>query len=202
MRSKNEQTLNNILKLINDCYFESGVYPTFQQIAAEVGLSVPQTYRYVDELIKRGDIEKNGRYGDLQTKEIVNSVCNHNRLPIVGEVACGTPILAEENIECYVTFSRELLGSGKFFILRAKGESMINAGIEDGDLVIVRQQDTAEEGQIVVALIENEATLKRYYTDKKQNKIRLHPENDEMKDMFFDMISIQGVAVKILKDIH
>ena len=123
-------------------------------------------------------------------------------MPIVGEVACGTPILAEENIECFVTFSRELLGSGKFFILRAKGESMINAGIEDGDLVIVRQQDTAEEGQIVVALIENEATLKRYYTDKKQNKIRLHPENDEMKDMFFDMISIQGVAVKILKDIH
>ena len=159
MRSKNEQTLNNILKLINDCYFESGIYPTFQQIAAEVGLSVPQTYRYVDELIKRGDLEKNGRYGDLQTKEIVNSLCSHNRLPIVGEVACGTPILAEENIECFVTFSRELLGNGKFFILRAKGESMINAGIEDGDLVIVRQQDTAEEGQIVVALIENEATL-------------------------------------------
>ena len=79
MRSKNEQTLNNILKLINDCYFESGTYPTFQQIAAEVGLSVPQTYRYVDELIKRGDLEKNGRYGDLQTKEIVNSLCSHNR---------------------------------------------------------------------------------------------------------------------------
>ena len=84
MRSKNEQTLNSILKLINYCYFESGTYPTFQQIAAEVGLSVPQTYRYVDELIKRGDLEKNGRYGDLQTKEIVNSLCSHNRLPIVG----------------------------------------------------------------------------------------------------------------------
>ena len=200
MRSKNEQTLNNILKLINDCYFESGTYPTFQQIAAEVGLSVPQTYRYVDELIKRGDLEKNGRYGDLQTKEIVNSLCSHNRLPIVGEVACGTPILAEENIECFVTFSRELLGSGKFFILRAKGESMINAGIEDGDLVIVRQQDTAEEGQIVVALIENEATLKRYYIDRRRHKARLHPENDEMKDMYFDEVAIQGIAVKILKD--
>lgn len=200
MRSKNEQTLNNILKLINDCYFESGTYPTFQQIAAEVGLSVPQTYRYVDELIKRGDLEKNGRYGDLQTKEIVNSLCSHNRLPIVGEVACGTPILAEENIECFVTFSRELLGSGKFFILRAKGESMINAGIEDGDLVIVRQQDTAEEGQIVVALIENEATLKRYYIDRRRHKVCLHPENDEMKDMYFDEVAIQGIAVKILKD--
>ncbi len=202
MRSKNEQTLNNILKLINDCYFEKGSYPTFQEIASAIGLSVQQTYRYVDELIKRGEIEKSGRYGDPQTKEIVNAIYNHNRLPIVGEVACGTPILAEENIESYVSFSKDLLGSGKFFILRAKGDSMINAGIDDGDLVIVRQQDTAEEGQIVVALIENEATLKRYYTDKKQNKIRLHPENDEMKDMFFDTISIQGVAVKILKDIH
>ncbi|UKI48557.1 MAG: transcriptional repressor LexA [Clostridiales bacterium] len=184
MRSKNEQTLNNILKLINDCYFESGTYPTFQQIAAEVGLSVPQTYRYVDELIKRGDLEKNGRYGDLQTKEIVNSLCSHNRLPIVGEVACGTPILAEENIECFVTFSRELLGSGKFFILRAKGESMINAGIEDGDLVIVRQQDTAEEGQIVVALIENEATLKRYYIDRRRHKVRLHRKRRNERYVF------------------
>lgn len=202
MRSKNEQTLNNILKLINDCYFESGVYPTFQQIATAVGLSVPQTYRYVDELIKRGEIEKSGRYGDLQTKEIVNAIYNHNRLPIVGEVACGTPVLAEENIECYVTFSRELLGNGQFFILRAKGDSMINAGIDDGDLVVVRQQDTAEEGQIVVALIENEATLKRYYIDKRRKKIRLHPENDGMKDIFFDDVAIQGVAVKILKDIY
>ena len=70
------------------------------------------------------------------------------------------------------------------------------------DLVVVRQQDTAEEGQIVVALIENEATLKRYYIDKRRKKIRLHPENDGMKDMFFDDVAIQGVAVKILKDIY
>ena len=78
---------------------------------------------------------------------------------------------------------------------------MINAGIDDGDLVIIRQQDTANEGQIVVALIDNEATLKRYYLDNKKKKIRLHPENDELDDMFFDEIAIQGVAVKILKDL-
>ena len=82
-----------------------------------------------------------------------------------------------------------------------RGKS-VDALIENGDLVIVRQQDTAEEGQIVVALIENEATLKRYYIDKRRHKVRLHPENDEMKDMYFDEVSIQGVAVKILKDIH
>lgn len=202
MRSKNEQTLSAILTLINDCYFQEGTYPNLQQIANTVGLSTTQTYRYVDELIKRGEIDKKGKFGDLQTKEIANTICNNNRLPIVGEIACGGPILAEENIESYVTFSKELLGSGKFFILRAKGDSMINAGINDGDLVIVRQQETAEIGQIVVALIGNEATLKRYYLDNKRKKIRLHPENDKMEDMFFDDIAIQGIAVKVLKDLE
>ena len=202
MRSKNEQTLSAILTLINDCYFQEGTYPSLQQIANAVGLSTTQTYRYVDELIKRGEIDKKGKFGDLQTKEIANTICNNNRLPIVGEIACGGPILAEENIESYVTFSKELLGSGKFFILRAKGDSMRNAGINDGDLVIVRQQETAEIGQIVVALIGNEATLKRYYLDNKRKKIRLHPENDKMEDMFFDDIAIQGIAVKVLKDLE
>lgn len=201
MRSKNENILNAILKMINECYFQEGTYPGLQEIANAVGMSVPQTYRYVDELIKRGEIEKNGRFGELQTKEIANTIYNSNRLPIVGEIACGGPILAEENIESYVTFSKDLLGTGKFFILRAKGDSMINAGINDGDLVIVKQQETAQAGQIVVALIDNEATLKRYYQDNKRKKIRLHPENDEMEDMFFDRIEIQGVAVKVLKDL-
>ena len=79
---------------------------------------------------------------------------------------------------------------------------MINAGISDGDLVVVRQQETAEEGQIVVALIDNEATLKRYYLDKRHKRIRLHPENDKMEDMFYKTISIQGVAVKVIKDLQ
>ena len=79
---------------------------------------------------------------------------------------------------------------------------MINAGISDGDLVVVRQQETAEEGQIVVALIDNEATLKRYYLDNRHKRIRLHPENDKMEDMFYKTISIQGVAVKVIKDLQ
>lgn len=202
MRSKNEQILKAILKLINDCHFEEGICPSFQRIAETVGLSVPQTYRYIDELINRGDLEKNGRYGELQTKEIVNSIINNDRLPVVGEIACGGPILAEENIESYVTLSKELLGSGKFFILKAKGDSMINASINDGDYVIVRQQETAEIGQIVVALIDNEATLKRYYLDNKRRQVRLHPENDDMEDMYFDKIEIQGIAVKVLKNVQ
>lgn len=201
MRSKNENTLKAILEYINEWYYANNDYPTLDQIAIGVQTSKATAYRYIEELIERGEIEKNSRFGNLVTKNIAKNLQKTDCIPIVGEIACGSPILAEENIESYVTFSRELLGGGKFFILRAKGDSMINAGINDGDLVIVRQQETADEGQIVVALINDEATLKRYFRDKRRRKIRLHPENDEMEDMYFSSISIQGVAVKILKDL-
>lgn len=201
MRTKNEDTLRAIIEFIDDWYFANNDYPTLSQIAEGLNIGTTTAHRYVTELVNRGEIEKNNRYGNLQTKNIARSISRSDRLPIVGDIACGAPILAEENIESYVTFSRELLGCGNFFILRAKGNSMINAGINDGDLVIVRQQETAIEGQIVVALIDNEATLKRYFVDRKKKKIRLHPENDNMDDMYFDSIAIQGVAVKILKDL-
>lgn len=201
MRSKNENTLKAILDYINEWYYTNNDYPTLDQIAIGVNTSKATAYRYIEELIERGEIEKSSRFGNLVTKNIAKNLQQTDRIPIVGEIACGSPILAEENIEAYVTFSRELLGGGKFFILRAKGDSMINAGINDGDLVIVRQQETADEGQIVVALINDEATLKRYFRDKRRRKIRLHPENDEMDDMYFSSVSIQGVAVKILKDL-
>lgn len=201
MRSKNENTLKAILEYINEWYYTNNDYPTLDQIAIGVQTSKATAYRYIEELIERGEIEKSSRFGNLVTKNIAKNLQQTDRIPIVGEIACGSPILAEENIEAYVTFSRELLGGGKFFILRAKGDSMINAGINDGDLVIVRQQETADEGQIVVALINDEATLKRYFRDKRRRKIRLHPENDEMDDMYFSSVSIQGVAVKILKDL-
>lgn len=202
MRTKNEDTLRAIVEFIDNWYFANNDYPTLSQIASGLNIGTTTAHRYITELIARGEIEKNNRYGNLQTKNIVKTISMSDKLPIVGDIACGSPILAEENIESYVTFSRELLGSGKFFILRAKGNSMINAGINDGDLVIVRQQETALEGQIVVALIDSEATLKRYFVDRRKKKIRLQPENDNMEDMYFDSIAIQGVAVKILKDLE
>ena len=112
-------------------------------------------------------------------------------------------MFAEENIEGFIALSKDMLGPGEFFGLWAKGESMINADIYPGDLVIIRSQDYAEDGDIVVALCNNEdATLKRFFRDTKRKGYRLHPENDEMEDMFFKKLTIQGVAVKVLKDIH
>ena len=127
---------------------------------------------------------------------------NTVELPIVGEIACGSPILAEQNIESYLTISGSFLGIGEYFVLVAKGKSMIDAGIEEGDYVVVRKQNTAEEGQIVVALVnDGECTLKRYYLDKRKEKVRLHPENPEMEDLFFPNVDIQGVAVKVIKNL-
>ena len=120
-------------------------------------------------------------------------------VPVVGSIACGVPNLAEEDIEEYIPLPEKLFGKGDFFILRAKGQSMIEAGIDEGDLVIVRMQNTAEDGQIVVALVGDEATLKRLY--KESDGIRLHPENSSMEDIFVPDCSIQGVAVKVLKDL-
>ena len=125
-------------------------------------------------------------------------------LPVLGAIACGMPIFAEENVEQYVRLPSSWLGRGEHFLLRTEGDSMIGIGISDGDLVIVRKQDHAEEGQVIVALIDNEsATLKRYYRDDEKRMIRLHPENESMDDIYVEenKLRIQGVAIKLLKDI-
>ena len=96
-------------------------------------------------------------------------------MPVLGSVSCGVPKFAEENIEEYVRLPVALFGRGEFFILRANGDSMIEANIDDGDLVLIRQQNYADEGQIVVALMEDEATLKRYYPEPEKRRVRLHP---------------------------
>ncbi len=110
---------------------------------------------------------------------------NVTEMPIIGRVSAGTPILAEENIEGTIFVDKVLARNNRgMFVLRVKGKSMINAGILDGDFVLVRQQPTAEQGEMVVALIEDEATVKRFYRDK--NKIRLQPENDTMEPIIVD----------------
>lgn len=201
MRSKSEDILRKIVEIVNDGYFQDGNAPSMKDIAKKLNISVATVSRYINTLISRGEIERIGRYGDLKTSQIIDNIDSNNRSPLIGEIACGAPFLAEENVEFYVNLSKEIFGSGNFFILRAKGNSMINAGIENGDLVVVRQQETAEQGQIIVALIDNEATLKRYFLDKRRHKVRLHPENDEMEDMYYSSVAIQGVAIKVIKNL-
>ncbi len=119
---------------------------------------------------------------------------------IVGSIACGPLSFAEENITEYLKLPASLFGKGEIFGLYANGDSMINAGIEDGDLVFIRKQNTAEEGQIIVALVNDETTLKRFYKDTKNKKFILHPENEKYEDIIVDDLIIQGIVTKVLKD--
>ena len=201
MKVMSEDNFSAIIAFIDEYYNTNGKVPTLQEIADEVHLNNSNVSRNLKVMKERGLIDLDGGWGGLKTSKIQKRNTELTYVPLVGTIACGTPMLAEQNIESYIPISKELIGQGTFFALHAKGDSMINANIEDGDFVIVRQQNYANEGDIIVALIDEEATLKRYFLDKKQQKIRLHPENDELSDMFFDNINIQGVAVKVLKDL-
>ena len=203
MRTKNENTMQEIIDFINARFFADRTVPSIQEIADEVGLNKSNVSWYLTAMEEKGMISRNGSYYGLETNSMKKVSRNLQQLPIVGDIACGTPILAEQNIESYLSISGNFLGAGNHFVLMAKGNSMINVGIEDGDYVVVRQQPSAEEGQIVVAMTEDgECTLKRYYKDKRRRKIRLHPENDDMEDMYFDNIEIQGIAVKVIKNLE
>ncbi len=203
MRSKDTDKMNQMVCFINDCYFKEQYVPTVQEIADYMGMAKGNTQKYLQEMAERDMITLGGGWKSIKTKRMLKDSTKIYKAPIVGSVACGTPMFADENIEGFITLSTDLLGPGEFFGLWAKGKSMINADIHPGDLVIVRSQDYAEDGDIVVALCNGEdATLKRFFRDPEHKGFRLHPENDEMEDMFYKKVAIQGVAVKVLKDVH
>lgn len=197
MRSKDKVLMTNIERFVRSYTDNYGISPTMQEVADGVGVSKATVHRYISQMCEDGTIDFSG-WRTMRTTKTRTQVIS---VPVLGEIACGIPKFAEENIEEYVRLPVALFGQGQFFILRAYGDSMVDAGIDDGDLVLIRQQDTAEEGQIVVALIEDEATLKRFYPEPENHRIRLHPENSHMTDIFVDKCEIQGIAVKVLKDL-
>ena len=198
MRSKDKVLLTEIEKYVCNFTDRNGISPTMQEIANAVGVSKATVHRYITQLCEDGVIDYSGVRSITSTKAKVQVV----RVPVLGRIACGIPKFAEENIEEYVKLPVALFGHGDFFLLRAYGDSMVEVGIEDGDLVLIRQQNYADRGQIVVALVEDDATLKRYYPEPENNRVRLHPENSRMEDIYVDSCQIQGVAVKVLKDLE
>lgn len=198
MRSKDKTLMAAIEKFVSDYTDSNGISPTMQEVADGVGSSKATVQRYIAQLCEDGILDYSGYRTMTSTKTKAAAI----RVPVLGTIACGIPKFAEESIEEYVRLPVALFGKGNFFILRAYGDSMIEAGIDNGDLVLIRQQNYADEGQIVVALMEDEATLKRFYPEPKKHRIRLHPENSRMDDIYVDNCEIQGVAVKVLKDLE
>lgn len=202
MRRKDESKMQRIVEFIDERYNHCGVVPTIAEIGEHMGMEDGNVHRYLSDMASRGMIVKGKGWKSIVTQNMQKQLSSKSQIPLLGEIACGTPIFAIENIECYLNIP-DLSGNlNEYFGLRAKGDSMINAGIDDGDVVICKKQNYAEQGEIVVALCDKEeATLKRFYKDSENKRIILKPENDNMESMYFDNIDIQGVAKKVIKDL-
>lgn len=196
MRSKDPEIMKRIVDFVEAYHLDYNSSPSLRVIADGVGIGSTTVYRYLMEMNERGMICYDGK--TIRNEKINKSQRGTIRAAVIGRIACGIPNLAEQHVEGYVNLPESLFGQGNFYILRASGCSMTEAGIDDGDLVVIREQNTAEDGQIVVALVDDEATLKRFFHEG--DRIRLHPENPRMKDIFVTDCRIQGVAVKVIHD--
>ena len=200
MRAKSIETKKKITDYIDSFYFEHGMAPTIREIEAGTGVPRPTVQRYLTSMRDSGEIEYHGgrrRIETERTQKIADE--GYVSVAVVGSIACGPLGLAEENIEEYIRLPASFVGEGTYFLLHARGESMTGAGIDDGDMVLVRQQSEADEGKIVVALVDGEATLKRFYRTEREGVYRLHAENDAYEDIIVDQLSIQGVATNVIK---
>lgn len=196
--SKRNYELEKEIELFIGNYISSHTCsPSVREIAAHFNCAPSNIMRYLIRLEEEGKIRRIG------TREFALRMdTSFIQIPLLGQIACGSPIFADQNIESYIPMNKSFVGVGEYFALNAKGDSMIEVGIDDGDIVIVRIQNYANEGDIVVALLNDEATLKRYYLDRKSKKIILHPENKTMEDIIVDDVEIQGVATKIIKSLR
>ena len=196
MRVLNEDTLEKVAQYNLEFQKKEGRSPSFREIMNALNLgSLATVQRYIHALVKAERISVT-KVGTIKPfRQLSGGQCNV--VPLVGEVACGEPMFAVENIEESYSLPKSLFGEGQLFMLRAKGDSMIDAGINKGDLVVLRSQDSADDGSIVVALVDGQATLKRLF--HRNGKIVLHPENKDMSDIELDSCDVQGVLVSCIK---
>ena len=184
-----------IYEYIASCIQQQGYPPSVREIGEAVGLKSPSTVHFhLKHLEEAGMIEKGAGKGRAIT--LTAPAVPEDKVPIVGNVAAGSPILAQECIEDYLTFDTGGR-SGEFFALRVRGESMLNAGILPGDLVVVQQQNTARNGEIVVAMIEDEATVKTY--SRQNGHVWLLPENDAYEPIDGTYAEILGRVAAVVR---
>jgi repressor LexA len=199
-----------IWKFLTDYVDEHGYPPTVREIGEAVGLASPSTvHAHLANLERAGLIKRDPtKPRALELRREPRSeparAADVHRLPLVGEIAAGGPLLAEQNVEEYLAVPEPLAGGGEEFLLRVKGDSMVNAGILDGDLVVVRREQTAQDGDIVVALAGDDetaedATVKRFFRDGR--RVRLQPENDELEPIFTDHVQILGKVTGVFRSL-
>jgi repressor LexA len=201
MPAKLSKKQQEILDYLKEEILSKGYPPTVREICEKVGLkSTSSVHSHLNTLERNGFIRRD------PTKPRAIEICDDSfqmvrtemtSLPIVGNIAAGQPILAQENIESYFAVPAEVVPSGESFILKVRGESMINAGIMDGDLLFVNSCNTARDGEIVVALVGDESTVKTFYREK--DHIRLQPENDTMDPIIVKDCVILGKVFAVFR---
>lgn len=201
MKKPRGDNQSKILTFIKSEIQNKGYPPSVREICDAVGLKSTSTvHGHLMRLQKKGLLNRDPmkpRAMEVRDPKFLRSDNLVTSIPIVGRVTAGMPILAQENIDEFMPLPNEILGDGDHFILSVCGESMINAGILDGDFVVVRKQAVANNGEIIVAMIDDEATVKRYY--KENGHFRLQPENDTMEPIIAAEISVLGKVVSLIR---
>ena len=200
MSNPRGDTQAKILAYIEKATLQKGYPPSVREICEATGLKSTSTvHGHLIRLEKKGLL-----YRDSMKPRAISVPSDHQmyrtdmvQVPVVGKVTAGVPITATENIEDYITLPQAMLGEGEHYILSVSGESMIEAGIMDGDFVVVRKQNVAYNGDIVIAMIEDEATVKRFY--KENGVFRLQPENPTMKPIIVPEVTILGKVVSLYR---
>ena len=192
-----EDKLIMVMDYIRKFQEENGYTPSVREIGQECGIkSTATVHTYLERLREKGYLTKT----DRKKRSVSVGKGSGVSIPLIGTVTAGQPIFAYENYEDYYTFPAGEFKGDDLFMLRVQGTSMIDAGIFDGDKIVVRRGQTAENGEIIVALVEDSATVKRFY--KRDGKIILHPENEELSDMIFDPeeVSVLGKVVGLMRN--
>ena len=192
-----------VLEFIPRFTDENGYPPTVREIGDHFDISLRAVQDHIAACQKKGYLsqcQKRSRsIRVLKNEEGVSETkAFTSRIPLLGTVAAGKPLLSEENVDGYVTIAEPFVRPGKtYFALRVRGSSMINAGILEGDLAIIEKADVASEGQIVVAVVDNAITLKRFY--REENRIRLQPENPDFQPIYTNDAHLAGIMVGLVR---
>ncbi len=196
MKKELNDKILKVYEFVLDYVENNGFPPSVREICSNLSIkSTASVYTYLGILKDRGYLEKSPL--KKRAISITDKKTNFKQIPILGEITAGTPIFAVENLEGYCPLPPEFSDNSDYFALKVSGESMINAGIYDKDVIIVKKQENADNGEIVVSLIEDSATVKRFF--KTENSVILHPENDEMQDIVLDDVIILGVVKGLIR---
>jgi len=205
MRRKDPELMQRISDFIGDYYRQNHQTPATREISSAMGIAPATGYKYLVEMARQGLLSyQDGKITDLP--KITKTKPGYFSAPLVGSIRCGDPETEEAEVEMYVSLPEAIFGTGKSYLLRAAGDSMVDAGIGEGDLVLIRKQAECEVGDIVVALDENnENTLKIYGgVDKESGKVMLKYANEKVypgKVILVNELVIQGVARNIIKSL-